>query len=118
MDAKQEMQSILKKTAGYIELAQSEIDKNNERREAFLKRADEVASKLASKGIIPVDSVGVFKAKIAANETEVWSLVEKLADAIPVDDMVAARSTEKIASEGSQMGPWERMFHFGNSRPV
>jgi len=109
------IQEILKKTAVYVEVAQTEIDRNNDKRMAFLKRADEVANKLASKGILPVDSVDTFKSKIAANEVEVWSLVEKLADAVPVDDMVS-RSTEKLAAQGTKMGPWERMFYFGSSR--
>ena len=112
MDAN--VENVLKKTAAYIEVAQSEIDRNNEKRIAFLKRADEVAAKLASKGIIPGDSVSAFRDKVAANETEVWSLVEKLADAIPIDDM--GSPARDVQVKGANMSPWDRMFHYGSSR--
>jgi hypothetical protein len=113
MDA--QIETILRKTAAYVEITQTAIDRNNERRELFMKRAAEVADKLASKGIIPAGSVKAFNEKVSANETEVWSLVERLVDALPSDSM-GERATEKLASQGKVTDPFERWILFGSPR--
>ena len=113
MDAK--LDEILQKTAEYIGVAQQEIDRHNDRRDAFLKRAGEVAEKLASKGVIQPDAVQSFNTKISENETEVWSLVEKLADALSVDSM-GTDATGKVAAQGKVLDPFERWILFGNPR--
>jgi hypothetical protein len=113
MDAK--IDELLRKTAEYVEVAQQEIDRSTDRRAAFLKRAGEVAEKLASKGVIPAESVDAFNKKIAENEVEVWSLVEKLADALSIDNM-GQDATGKIAAQGRKLDPFERWILFGNPR--
>ena len=113
MDAK--IDEVLQKTAEYIGVAQQEIDRHNDRRTAFLKRAAEAAEKLASKGVIAKDALPAFNQKISENETEVWSLVEKLADALSVDSM-GADATGKVAATGAKLDPFERWILFGNPR--
>lgn len=112
MDAK--VQEILKDTVGYIEKTQSELDKNNQMRDTFLKRAHQVAGVLANKGLISHDAINAFVDKIAADETgtEVWNLVEKFANAIPTDDLGGAA---KLASSGKKLDAFERLAMYGDS---
>jgi hypothetical protein len=114
MDAK--VDAIMQKTAEYIETTQTLLDKHNENRTAFLKRANQVAGVLANKGIITRDKVDAFVDKVAADETgtEVWNLIEKLADCLPVDDLGSAAS-EKLA-EASNLDPFEKLALYGDAR--
>ena len=114
MDAKTE--AILQKTAEYIETTQPIIDNHNENRNAFLKRANQVAGVLANKGIITRDKVDAFMDKVAADETgtEVWNLIEKLADCLSVDDLGSAAS-EKLA-EARNLDPFEKLAIYGDAR--
>ena len=108
--------AIMQKTAEYIETTQTLLDNYNENRTAFLKRANQVAGVLANKGVITRDKVDAFVDKIAADETntEVWNLIEKLADCLPVDDLGAA-ATEKMAS-ASDLDPFEKLAMYGDAR--
>jgi hypothetical protein len=110
----QQVKEILEKTASYIELTQTELDKQNKLREAFLKRAHQVAGVLANKGLISHDAVNAFVDKVAANEsgTEVWDLVEKLANAVSVDELGGAA---KLASAGRKLDAFERLALFGDA---
>jgi len=104
---------ILEKTAEYIETTQPLIDQHNEQRMAFLKRAHQVAGVLANRGIIAHDSINGFVDKIAADEsgTEVWNLVEKLAAAIPVDDL---GHIAKVAASGKDLDAFEKLALYGD----
>ena len=108
------VQNIMQKAAAYIEKTQSELDSHNEKRDTFLKRAHQVAGVLANKGLLAHDAVNVFVDKIAADEsgTEVWNLVEKLANVIPVDDLGGAA---KLASAGKKLDAFERLALYGDS---
>lgn len=110
----QEVKVILEKTASYIELTQTELDKQNKLRESFLKRAHQVAGVLANKGLISRDAVNAFVDKVAADEsgTEVWNLVEKLANAISVDELGGAA---KLATAGRKLDAFERLALFGDA---
>ena len=109
------MDGILRKTAAYVEVAQTEIDTNNVKRAEFLKRAGVTAEKLAAKGIIPADRVSTFVSKIAENESEIWAFVERLADAVSTGDM-GSKTVEKLAAEGTKLDPFERLVLFGSSQ--
>ena len=106
---------ILEKTAAYIEVTQSVLDKQAEMRDSFLKRAHQVAGVLANKGLIGPDVVNTFVDKIAADEsgTEVWNLVEKLANLIRTDDL---GTMAKVASSGKPLDAFERLVLFGDAR--
>jgi len=113
MDAN--VEQILAKTAEYIDTTQSAIDQHNENRAQFVKRATQVAGVLANRGLIARDKVDSFVDKVAADETgtEVWSLVEKLAEFISSDDLGAA--SEKTASNvGRELDPFERWALYGS----
>lgn len=105
--------AILEKTAAYIEKTQSELDRNNEMRDNFLKRAHQVAGVLANKGLIGSDVVNTFVDKIAADEsgTEVWNLVEKLANLIRTDEL---GTVSKEASSGVTLDAFERLALYGD----
>lgn len=115
MDTK--VQQILEKVAVYIAETQPVIDKYSEERSTFLKRAHQVAGVLASRGIISMDKRNQFVDKIAEDEagTELWNLVEKLAEAIHADGL-GGIPTEKLAAAGENLGPFERLFFYGDSR--
>jgi hypothetical protein len=112
MDA--QVEKILTKTAEYIGTTQTVIDQNNENRTQFVKRATQVAGVLANRGLIARDKVDAFVDKVAADEsgTEVWALVEKLAEFISVDELGAV--SEKTASSGCELGPFERWALYGS----
>lgn len=114
MDANTE--AILKKTAEYIAVTQPLLDKQNENRSSFLKRANQVAGVLANRGVISRDKIDAFVDKIAADESgnEVWNLVEKLADCLSVDDLGSV-SPEKMA-EASELDPFEKLAVYGDAR--
>jgi len=105
----------LEKIARYIETTQPIIDQQNENRSEFLKRAHQVAGVLANRGIIAHDVINAFVDKIAADETgtEVWSLVEKLAAALPVDDL---GQIAKVAASGAELDAFEKLAVFGDAR--
>lgn len=116
MDIK--VQQILEKVAAYIAETQPVIDKHSEERSTFLKRAHQVAGVLASRGIISMDKRNQFVDKIAedgAGGMELWDLVEKLAEAIHADGLGGV-PPEKLAAAGENLGPFERLFFYGDSR--
>lgn len=87
MDA--QVTNMLKKMSEYIEHTQIAIDKATENREAYIKRAEQTAKLLARKGVLAEDQIGTFVSKVAENENgvEVWNLVDKLASALPSDEL-------------------------------
>ena len=113
MDA--QVKAILEETVGYIEKTQSELDKHNEMRDAFLKRAHQVAGVLANRGLIAHDAIEAFVEKVASDESgnEVWKLVEVLASAVRPDEFGAVA---KVASSGKITDPFERLVLFGDAR--
>jgi hypothetical protein len=112
MDA--QVEQILTKTAGYIEVTQPIIDQQNENRAQFVKRATQVAGVLASRGLIARDKANAFVDKVAADEsgTEVWDLVEKLAEFISADEL--GEASEKTAAAGQKLDPFERWAVYGS----
>ncbi len=112
MDA--QVEKILTKTAEYIGATQTVIDQKNENQMQFVKRATQVAGVLANRGLIARDKVDAFVDKVAADEsgTEVWALVEKLAEFISVDEL--GEASEKTASAGADLGPFERWALYGS----
>ena len=113
MDAKFDV--IMKKMAEYIENTQVEIDKHNEAREAYLKRAHQIGGVLANKGLIAKDKVNAFVDKAAENEdgTEVWNLVEKLANSLPVEEL---GKISEVAAPGVKLDPFEKWVILGDAR--
>ena len=109
-----QLEQTLKKVAVYIEHTQTQIDDQNEKRSQFLKRANQVAGVLANKGIIARDAINGFTDKIAEDEAQVWDLVEKLADALSVDELGSAVS-EKLAS-ADDLDAFERLYYHGDAR--
>ncbi len=110
------MDKTLEKVAAYIEMTQPLIDKQNENRNLFLKKANQVAGVLASRGIISHDKVNAFVDKIAADESgvEVWNLVEKLAEVVSSDTLGEA---SKLAVKSANVkDPFERWVLFGDPR--
>jgi hypothetical protein len=113
----QKVEDILAKTASYIEETQTELDKQAENRDTFIKRANQVAGVLANKGLINQMDVNAFVDKIAEDEsgTEVWNLVEKLADAVAVDSL-GGSVREKMAAAGQDLDPFEKLALYGDAR--
>jgi len=109
------MKETLEKVAAYIADVQPRLDAENARRSQFLKRANQAAGVLANRGIIGSEVKDAFVDKVAANEVEVWDLVEKLAGLVAADDLGTAVQ-EKLAAAGSDMGPWERLYYLGDAR--
>jgi len=106
--------SILQKTAAYIEKTQTEIDSYNEKRNAFLKRASEAADKLVEHGLIRKDQRDTLITKLAVDESEVWGLVEKLAASVSVDGLGKASGIE--VADMSALDPFERLVLYGDSQ--
>lgn len=110
------MEAILAKTAEYIGTTQMELDKHAENRDTFIKRAYQVAGVLANKGLIAREDINVFVDKIAEDEsgTEVWNLVEKLADSVRIDSL-GESVREKLAA-AQNLDPFEKLALFGDAR--
>ena len=106
MDPK--VQTIMEKTAAYIERTQPLLDGYNEKRSEFIKRATQAAGVLAHRGVIDQRRVNAFIDKVAENPSAVWEFVEKLAAAIPPDALGEAVRT-KVAS-GAKVDAGERAF--------
>lgn len=108
-------EQVMRKVAVYIESTQPLLDKHNEMRDTFIKRAHQVAGVLANKGLMPTSAINAFVDKVVADESgaEVWNLVEKLASAIPVDEL---GQLAKVASSGRKLDPWEKLVLFGDAR--
>jgi len=111
----QDTKAIMSKVAVYIENTQPLLDKQNETRDNFLKRAHQVAGVLANRGLIANDAIEAFVEKVASDESgnEVWKLVEVLASAVRPDEFGAVA---KVASSGKIMDPFERLVLFGDAR--
>lgn len=114
MDPKQ--QQLLEKVAEYIEVTQTRIDKDNESRSRFTKRATQAAGVLANRGVIDRSRVNDFIDKVAADPTQVWDLVEKMASAMAPDSLGEA-SVHKTAEAARDVDPFERVF-FGAGAPT
>jgi hypothetical protein len=110
----QKVQSILEKTAGYVEQAQTQLDANNEARIRFVKRASQAAGVLVQRGLLSRDAVDRFVDKVAADGCEVWDLVEKLAAAIQPEGLVDPVQ-EKLAS-GAELSAWDKLYYYGDAR--
>ena len=109
-------QKTLEKMATYIEMTQPIIDRHNEARSLFLKKAHQVAGVLANRGIIGNDKVNDFVDKMAADESgiEVWNLVEKLAEVVSCDTLGEA---SKLAVKNANVkDPFERWVLYGDPR--
>ena len=109
-----DIDNILQKTAEYIELTQSVIDRQNEKRNTFLKRAGEASEKLVEHGLIRKDQRETLINKLAADESEVWGLVEKLASSVLVDGLGKASSIE--VADHSNLDAFERLALYGDCR--
>jgi hypothetical protein len=111
---KMQLQKTFEKIAKYIETTQTLLDKQNEIKDNTVKKAHQVAGVLANKGLIAHDAVNGFVDKIAADETgtQVWDLVEKLANALPTDEL------GKVAeiSSGRELDAFEKLALFGDAR--
>lgn len=101
-------QQIMVKVAEYIEATQPVIDKQNEQRIQFTKRATQAAGVLAHRGVIDSRRVNEFIDKVAEDPAAVWDFVEKLASAVTPDALGEA-VREKVAS-GAAVDAFERVF--------
>ena len=114
------VENILVKVADYIAVTQPRIDEYNERREAFLKRANQIAGVLSTRGILPRERVDEFLAKVAQDQTGncAWDLVEKLAETVAADSLGSA-SEIKVA-DPRKMDAFERWVTYGdpNAQPA
>jgi len=107
----QKVQQILMKVASYIASTQPIIDKHNEERINFTKRATQTAGVLANRGIIGANQVNTFIDKVAADPTEILGFVEKLASIVSADALGSAVQTK--AASGGSTDPWELAFFPG-----
>ena len=112
-----DVNKVMEKVATYIEKTQPLLDKHAEMRDTFLKRAHQTAGVLANKGLIAHDAIDAFVNKVAADENggEVWSLVEKLADALPTDSL-GEGMREKVAAAGKPLDAFEKLALYGDAR--
>lgn len=110
------MDKTMEKMAAYIEMTQPVIDKYNENRNTFVKRANQVAGVLANRGIISHDKVNAFVDKMAADETgtEVWNLVEKLAEVVSSDTM--GEASKLAVKTAANLDPFEKWALYGDPR--
>jgi len=102
------VQKVMEKTAEYIERTQPLIDQFNEKQSAFVKRATQAAGVLAHRGVISQSAVNSFVDAVAADPSQVWSFVEKMAAAVSVDTL-GQGVREKMAA-GKSVDPFERVF--------
>jgi hypothetical protein len=102
------LQELTTKIADYIERTQPLIDSQNEQRSNFVKRATQAAGVLAHRGVIDARRVNEFIDKVAADPSAVWEFVEKLAAALPTDNLGEAVQ-QKVAS-GAKVDAFERIF--------
>jgi len=103
------------KVAAYIEMTQPVIDKYNENRMLFVKKANQVAGVLANRGIIAHDKVNAFVDKVAGDESgvEVWNLVEKLAEVVSSDTLGEA---SQLVVKVAKLDPFEKLALYGDPR--
>ena len=113
----EDVNKVMAKVASYIEKTQPLLDKQAELRDNFLKRAHQTAGVLANKGLIAHDAIDAFVSKVAADENggEVWSLVERLADALPTDSL-GEGMREKVAAAGKPLDAFEKLAFYGDAR--
>lgn len=101
------LQEIMVKTAEYIERTQPLLDRANEQRDSFVKKAAQAAKTLAQRGVIDSKLVDEFVKKASEDPASVWAFVEKLAAAVSVDTMGQAVQTKTASSSDC---PFERRF--------
>jgi len=91
------------------------LDKQNEIKDNTIKRAHQVAGVLANRGLIARDTVNEFVDKIASDEagTQVWDLVEKLANALPTDEL---GKIAEVNASGKDLDPFEKLALYGDAR--
>lgn len=78
---------VMRKSAAYVEQAQSELDKQAAASERFEKRAREVAGVLAHRGVIPAGETELLIRKLAEDKIRALDLVERLAQLVGPDQM-------------------------------
>ena len=110
-----EIKDTLQKIANYIAVTQPLLDKADENRTLYIKRAHQVAGVLANRGIIAHDVINEFVDKIAADETgnEAWNIIEKLAEALPANDL---GKQAEIAASGTKLDAFEKLALYGDAR--
>ena len=110
------VENILEKVADYIAVTQPKIDEYNDGREAFFKRANQIAGVLTTRGILPRERVDSFLDKVAKDSsgTCVWDLVEKLAEAVGTDTLGAASDVKE--ADMQKMDPFEKWVMHGDPR--
>ena len=107
-------EAIQEKVAAYIEQVQPVADAYAELRTRFAKRASEVATILADKGIIAPAAASKLVDKLAADQTKALDLVVQIADMIRVSDF--GKKADLSIPSAEAMDPFTRLFHFGDPR--
>jgi hypothetical protein len=102
------VKELMMKTAAYIERTQPLIDKQNEQRNAFVKRATQAAGVLVHRGVIDRRNANEFVDKVAADPQSVWEFVEKLAATVPVDSL--GEGVQRKIASGAKVDAFERVF--------
>ena len=82
------------------------IQKFDEGRAAFVKRATEAAKVLAERGVIGSDNVNAFVDRIADDPTSVWGVVEKMAGSSPAPTLGRAADVKSQCA----VDPWSALL--------
>ena len=88
-----EVSGILRKSAEYVGMTQKQLDEYNEHREAFRKRAHQVAGVLANRGVIVAEKADAWADKVASDPSgrELLGFVEKLAGLVAPEENGGAK---------------------------
>jgi len=81
------VETIMAKTAAYIEKTQPIIDAELDKQAEFVRRATQAAGVLAHRGVIDRRRVDEFVDKVAESPSSVWDFVEKLAASVSADGL-------------------------------
>ena len=106
-------ETISKKAADYVAVAQPIVDEHNALVDAFTKKAHQVAGALVGQGVIAKGKEDALVDKLAADIANApLDLVLRLAGMLPADSL-GGPADEKAAS--ADLGPFERLALYGST---
>ena len=95
---KDNVNTILEKTAAYVEATQTELDKAAEAKDRWNTETVKTAAVLANRGIIDSRKVDQFADKLAEDPAYALTFLEKVASMVEADSLGKPSKITKIAS--------------------
>lgn len=106
-------EGVMAKSAEYVGVVQPELDRYNEFKDAFAKRAHQVAAILAERGVIEKTAVDQLVDKLTLNGVTALDLVERVSGMIEAPSM--GKKAADVSVPSRKMDAFERLALFGDS---